>query len=297
MKTIKIATLVFGLTFIVVWGVYALRNGGLLGESKDDGLRGKGRGYLIAGKGAKAGRTAVRIGKPVNAVPRNGKTGREETREQALGQFNEIVLAGEDQLNELERNVLRELRDALDNRDLSALSRLIAEIQRAGMSGSRFASCASVSRALKKAAITALMGFGGDGIADLIGFLADSDPDIADIAVNEFERALQDFSLGDRRTAEIVVQAASVLTDDNSLDFILGNIYNMRHSVGIEAILAVYETGTEVARSKMPEITTMFTGESEETEILTVKAAEQWLKENPDGPDDEFLYGPVEDDW
>lgn len=205
-----------------------------------------------------------------------------------------FVLADELDLNEFQRGILNEIEGALTAGDLAALSAVIAKIQLAGKPGSPFRSLADVPRGLKKAAIAALTAFGASGIPEMIGFLADPDVSVADAAMTEFQQMLQDFGLGDRRTAEIVIAASQVVTDDNALDFILGNVQNMRNSVGMDTILNLYEVGNEKVLEKMPEVTRMFTGEAD---INTVEKAEVWKAENKDGPDDELFYGPSPDDW
>lgn len=70
-------------------------------------------------------------------------------------------------------------------------------------------------------------------------------------------------------------------------------INNMRHSVGASLLVEICLNGTETAKALMPEQIEFFTGEDN---LVTVEDVEKWLENNPDGPDDDDLYGGFDDE-
>ena len=209
----------------------------------------------------------------------------------SIDEIKEIEQLAEGELTELQRQVLLELDQALLRDDkqtaLSKIVRLLAMIRESpGLS-------AQTRTRLSRHLVSALGWLGGDGVPELISFLADEDPDIRELAMNEFEQALWDFSLGDRAISQIVIAAAQVLTDRQSLEQIMFNIdFKMRHSVGVETMLAISRSGTDQAREVLTDEIVYFTGDDE---IKTEEDLVRWLDEHPDSLDDEEFYGPQED--
>lgn len=197
----------------------------------------------------------------------------------------------EEELDSAMREVLAQLRDALNDADLASARKAVAHLKASG-GGTASAGTANwaknVPKALLNAAVETLGYFGGDAIEDLLDFIADDDPDVAQNAIDQLELALQDFTLGDRDRAEVIKSVSTVLTDAETLDWMLSSALDARHSVGIETLAFIAEYGTPEAREMVPSYIDLFTGGEGGTTIAEAKA---WLAENPDAPDDEAFYG------
>ena len=202
----------------------------------------------------------------------------------------DLDLDEEAKLNEFSRKVLRELQDALDSQDFAVVSRLaqkMMEIPPDPMFGA-----SGVDTLLRRKAVEALGWFGGQALPELVGMLADTDPEIVQTTFDQFTLALEDISLSDYERADIVVMASKVLTNTDDLEVLFMEINNMRHSVGADALVQICLEGTSESQSLMPDAIEFFTGEDN---LETVEDVEKWLQENPDGEDDDDLYGGDKD--
>lgn len=192
----------------------------------------------------------------------------------------------EAKLNDFSRKILQDLQDALDSENFSRVSKLVAKMleippdPKFGKDG--------VAALLRRKAVEALGWFGAKAMPELVGMLADADPEIVQATFDQFSLALEDISLSDYERADIVVMAAKVLKNTDDLEMLFMEINNMRHSVGAGALVEICLEGTDAAKSLMPETIEFFTGEDN---LQTVEDVENWLAENPDGEDDDDLYG------
>ena len=192
----------------------------------------------------------------------------------------------EAKLNDFSRKVLQELQEALDNENFAVVSRLVQkmmEIPPDPMFGAE-----GVDKLLRRKAVAALGWFGAQALPELVGMLADADPEIVQATFDQFSLALEDISLSDYERADIVVMASKVLTNTDDLEILFMEINNMRHSVGADALVQICLEGTEASQSLMPEAIEFFTGEDN---LVTVEDVENWLQENPDDEYDDDLYG------
>ena len=198
----------------------------------------------------------------------------------------------EKELTDLARKVLASLQAALDNEDFDQIRQILEMAQHASK-GSLGRYTEGMPVALRKKLIEAISWFGAQGLPELIGFIADENEDVAQMALDQFEQALSDVSLGDRERAKIVSLASTVLTDTDALEQIFMEIANMRNSVAANTIFTICQDGTPEAKRLIVDTMEFVTGEDN---IKTVEDLEKWLAENPYGPDDEDLYGPVDVD-
>ena len=195
----------------------------------------------------------------------------------------------EKELTDLARKVLASLQAALDAEDFEQIKQIF-EMARAAPKGSLGKSTRGMPVALRKKMIDALGWFGAQALPEMVEYLSDDNPDVAQMALDQFVMALSDISLGDRARAKIVTMASSVLTDPDALGQIFIEISNMRNSEAANTIYSIGDSGTPQAKAMLPETIEFITGEEG---ITTVEGLEEWLKRNPDGPDDEALYGPI----
>ena len=198
----------------------------------------------------------------------------------------------EKELTELARKVLALLQDALDAEDIEQIRAILAMAKKES-GGSLSKKNADIPVAMKKRIVEALGWFGNAAIPDLMEFLADEEPEVVQMTADQFDLALQDISLGDRERAKIVTLAGSVLNDRDVLEMMFMEIANMRNSVALQAIVDICFTGTEAAKEQIVDTMEFVTGDPD---IETVEDMERWYHENPDGEDDEDLYGPMQVD-
>lgn len=192
----------------------------------------------------------------------------------------------EKKLTDEQRKIIEEIRAALAADDFKTLMRLVRQMQASKEWPD------GIPKAVKLAAVDALGWFGGNCLPELVGFLADADRDVISATVDAWEDAIAECE-ADYEVATQVKFACKVVVDSDSMDSILSEIGNMRHSVGIETLKEIITTGNETAKAQVQDIIDDFTGEKG---LTTVEQLDEWLEKNPDSPDDEEMYGKLSDD-
>jgi len=196
----------------------------------------------------------------------------------------------EAKLTAAERALLEELQNGVDANSLRRVAKTAEKIQKL----IREKGEKNVPVLLRSEAVEALGWFLPDSLADLLPFMADSDSDVLDDALTQFESALDDSEIGDRNLSDIVKSFAKVIDNEDALDALFMCVENdMRNSIAVETYREILKTGSPAAKSRVWESVEDFTGEDE---VTTEAALEDWLKENPDDDDDEEFYGPSTDD-
>ena len=156
-----------------------------------------------------------------------------------------------------------------------------------------------IPREVKLKALQALSWFGASGMAEAIGFLADSDPEIRQASLEKFEEMLTDWDLGDTGISAIIKQVVKVVHDKDALDAFYFELNNMRPTVKAETVLAIYDSKNPEAISVLKD-SMEFIFESADGEIKTRADVEAYLEnalqvyeDNPEkAADDEEFYGP-----
>ncbi len=196
------------------------------------------------------------------------------------------------ELDDLQKEILMEIQAAIDAGEFQALR---TAVEKMIAMGRRMAEkhhgkdwSAHVPALMKRNAVEALGWFGSQALPEIIGFLGDSDPETAQDAQMRLEEALQDYELSDYMLAEVLVQLMRVTTDADTIDSYYMELSRMRNSVMISTLVEIGQSGTSAAQEKLAENISFYTGDFE---IETVEQAEQWLKDNPDGEDDDEFYG------
>lgn len=188
------------------------------------------------------------------------------------------------------RQILSELQDALDNDDAQAVSKLAERI----LVKQRKLGQDSVPPYVREKAVEAIGFFLPGSLADLVGFMADSDPDVLQDVMDKFSEAIDDPDLGDRELSAILSSVAEALNNEDAVDSLFLAIESdMRNSVAVETYLNVWKTGSDEVKAKIEESISDFTGEDG---INTPEQLKQWLAENPDDPDDDDFYKGGSDD-
>lgn len=153
---------------------------------------------------------------------------------------------------------------------------------------------------VKQRALDALAWFGASGMSEAIGFLADADPEVQEVAIEKFEEMIGDMDIGDRARADILKQIVKVVHDKDALDTFYMELNNMRPTVKAETALAIYESGNPDAVSVLKEnVEFVFSDADVEYEVKDqesisryLKDAEQECKDDPEKAQEyEEFYG------
>lgn len=193
------------------------------------------------------------------------------------------------------QQILAEIQACLDNEDRKSLSKVcekIAKIQRERGEG-------AVPASVRAKAVEAVGQFLPASLAELIGFMADSDPEVVDSVFDQLDTLLNDTTINDRELAVMLVAMSKVLTNEDAVDSLAMAIdMNMRNSVKVSACQQILDDGNEVVIARIKEnIAEMLEVEVDELPDNTKAMKErlnEWLAENPDGEDDDDFYKGVE---
>ena len=182
------------------------------------------------------------------------------------------------------KEILAQLQDALDDNNLRKVSELAERI----LITQRKQGQDAVPPYVREKAVEAIGFFLPDSLADLVGFMADSDPDVLQDVMDKFAEAIDDPDLGDRELSSILTSISKVLDNEDAVEAMFFAIESdMRNSVAVNTYLTVWENGTDIVKSKVLNSISDFTGEDD---ITTPEQLKQWLVENPDDPDDDEFY-------
>ena len=210
---------------------------------------------------------------------------------------NMSLSAEEDaKLTEEMRRIYHDLQQALDDEDKNKVIALVHKLQ------SMAEWPDGIPQSVKMRALDALSWFGGSGMAEAVGFLADRDTEVVNLAIDKFEEMLSDYDLGDVGVSEILSQIVKVVHDTDALDTFYMELNNMRDTVKAQTVLNIYDSGNKEAISVLEENLEFIFSDSD-NDIKTredvenfLKDAEQAYKDDPEkAQDDEDFYGPPKD--
>jgi len=201
-----------------------------------------------------------------------------------------LTMDEEANLSDEMKQILSELQDALDDNDAQKVSKLAERI----LVTQRKKGQDAVPPYVREKAVEAIGFFLPGSLADLVGFMADSDPDVLQDVMDKFSEAIDDPDLGDRELSSILTSVSKVLNNEDAVEALFFAIESdMRHSVAVQTYLNVWENGSKEVQAKVLESISDFTGEDD---ISTPEQLKKWLEENPDDEDDEDFYAGAKDD-
>ena len=235
------------------------------------------------GKQKKKARKAQKSAKAKPAV----KAATDLDRPASTNSFDDVE---ESTLTEAQRALLNELQEALDDESLRRVARIVEKIQDQYRKGGDEA----IPPYMREQAVEALSWFLPDSLAELIGFMADSNPEVLEDVMKNFTEGIDDAELSDRELAPIFKKIAPLIEDDDAIDAILMGLENdMRNSVAVDTYKEIFKVGSDAIKQRLIESMQDFTGEDD---ITTPEQLDAWLKENPDDEDDEEFYGKTDTD-
>lgn len=193
------------------------------------------------------------------------------------------------------KQILADIQACLDNEDRKALSKVcerIAQIQRERGEG-------SVPVSVRAKAVEAIRLFLPATLAELVGFMADSDPEVVDSVLDQLDNLLNDTTIGDKELSGLLVSMSKVLTNEDAVDSLVMAIdNNMRNSVKVGTYIKILNSGTDAVVAKTRESI----AEMLEIEVVDLptdpnfvkEKLNEWLEENPDGEDDADFYKGID---
>ena len=136
---------------------------------------------------------------------------------------------------------------------------------------------------IRQAMVDTLGWFGVKALPELTPFIADSDADVAESAMNEWESAVSAIT-DDAEKIGTVELAMQVITDEDNLESISGEYIGVDEKLAVESLLRVIESGgNDKGIAKAKETYEFVTGE----EFTDRAAAEKWIAEEYEPPDPE----------
>lgn len=169
-----------------------------------------------------------------------------------------------------ERQLAKEIEDALDREDIALAIRCAPKAMRSRV------------RSIRESMVDTLGWFGGKALPELTPFMADADEDIAESAFDEWSKALNDIE-DDGEKLATVERAMQVLTDEDQLEDISSEYIGVDEKLSVESLLRIIEgDGSAAGIAKAKETYEFVTGDEFEGRA----AAEKWIAEE---------YEPSED--
>ena len=248
--------------------------------------------------------SADRHANPRSAAPKTGKAknvrAKNETPIEAeSGTRMHGELADSDDYDDLSpemKRLMDEIQLCLDTEDRKALTRACEKIAKIQQERGRDAVPVSV----RARAVEAIGLFLPASLAELVDFMADSDPEVVESVFDQLDNLLNDTTIGDKELSGMLVAMSKVLSDEDSIDSMAMAIdCNMRNSVKVATYCKIIETGTPEVVTRMKESI----AEMMEVEVSDLPSnpkvlenqLNEWLEENPDGEDDADFYKGVDD--
>ena len=194
------------------------------------------------------------------------------------------------------RLLMAEIQRCIDTEDRKALSKVCDKI--AKMRNERGEN--SIPASVRAKAVEAIGLFLPESLAELVEFMADSDPEVVDSVFDQIDTLLNDTTIGDKEMSGMLVAISKVLTNEDSIDSLAMAIdMNMRNSVKVKTYCQILDTGTTAAVERMKEAIADLM-EVEVDELPASKTAikdqlNEWLEGNPDDEDDADFYKGVAD--
>lgn len=193
--------------------------------------------------------------------------------------------------------LMAEIQRCLDTEDRKALSKVCDKIAKIRNERGEHAIPASV----RAKAVEAIGLFLPESLAELVEFMADSDPEVVESVFGQLDNLLNDTTIGDKELSGMLVALSKVLADEDVIDSMAMSIdCNMRNSVKVATYCKIIKTGTPEVVTRMKESI----AEMMEVEVSDLPSnpkvlenqLNEWLEANPDGEDDEDFYKGIEED-
>lgn len=226
-----------------------------------------------AGDASVSKRAASRRRSASKPGSKKGAGARDDRIRQATGNVADLRVEGEDEedddMSPADRRLLEAIEQGQDDEDLERLVKIIPEVS------------ASTNAEVRSELVDALGWFGVQGMNHLLPFMADSDEDVRERAVDNWTSALGEVEDEGMR-AQMIGAVMQVLNDEDALESMTNELIDMDEKIALQTLVDVIEggkaapQGVAVAREQYE----FLTGD----EYTTIEAANQWLAENYEPP-------------
>ena len=156
-----------------------------------------------------------------------------------------------------------------------------------------------IPSSLHKAAINALMWFGGSVAPELLGYLGASDAEVVSDATDAIMDAISDFSISDHERSALMLGCVKMIKDADTLDTMIMELGNMRPTVRAKTGIGIANSGNTVAVEVLGENLEFYFDDFDALEVSKpgdlqayLKMAEKAYADDPELAEwDESLYG------
>lgn len=170
-----------------------------------------------------------------------------------------------------ERQMLDELNEAMCEDDLETVSFAAEEFAK------------HPNPVMRRAAVEAISWFGDKGLADMAVFLVDGDEEVAELAKERWSLGVQEVE-DDQEKATLAKLGMLYVTDEDSLSTFMGDLTTVDDDLKVMQVLVdLIEEGTPESAAAAREQYEWMTGD----EYTTVDAADFWLQENYEPPEED----------
>lgn len=278
----------------VLLAILAAVGATVLGISRDDGA--DAASAAVPAKQRRAIADSARGRSPKRIIGERTKPGANAPRIPASGKSQGLDADEEADLSPEMKKVLAELQDCIDGENRAALTRVCNRISRI----MRERGEGAVPPSVRARAVEAIGLFLPESLAELVGFMADSDPEVLESVFDKVDELMNDTTVGDRKLSELLVSLSKALTNEDAIDSMALTIdMNMRNSVKAMTCSKILDEGTDAVVSRIREtIADMLDVETSElpaSKSALKQSIKDWLAENPDDEDDNDLYNGVDD--
>lgn len=176
----------------------------------------------------------------------------------------------DDDMSPEDRRLMDAIEQGRDDDDLERLVKLIPDVT------------ASTNAEVRAELVDAIGWFDVQGMNHLLPFMADSDEDVRESAIDNWTSALDEVE-DEKTRANMIGAVMQVLTDEDALESMSSGLIDMDEKIALQTLVDVIEggkaspEGVAAAREQYE----FLTGD----EYTTIEAANQWLEENYEPPD------------
>lgn len=196
--------------------------------------------------------------------------------------FDVVEVDSEDDLSAPQLAALEALRDVHADNDLKAVRAALAKFPQVAANGAR------VPLVMRREAVEALGWYGMSAKADLVPYLEDPNPEVAESAMDKLLDAIESSELGDAELAKQVKEMLGSVSEETQLDRLLNQLDKMRNSVKAETYKYILQNVKGEYRTAVKDSLELNLGSDVEP---TNESIDAWLIKNPDQPDDNENFG------
>ena len=178
----------------------------------------------------------------------------------------------DDDMSPADRRLMDAIEQASDDDDLDRLVKLIPEVS------------ASTNAEVRSELVDAIGWFDVKGMNHLLPFMADQDDNVRESAIDNWTSSLGEVE-DEKLRAQMVGAVMQVLTDEDALESMVNELIDMDERLALQTLVDVIEGGKAASQgiAAAREQYEFLTGE----EYTTIDAANQWLAENYEPPEQE----------